>query len=153
MWGQSPKLKGPRAEVGFLGQPAPSPPARGSRGSTISSPSGVRGGVPAAKMFSCILQRATWPLPELVGSKFGGHGSIGPFKFAHDFWGGVAMWFSSKFFNIGRVRFHRIAKDQSIGQLIGSPAFSAALALPVVSRRMRTRSCGVGVPRCDIGLI
>jgi len=30
-----------------------------------------------------------------------------------------------------------------IGQLIGSQAFSAALALPVVSRHTRTQSCGL----------
>ena len=33
------------------GQPAPSPPARGSGGSAVSCPRGVQGGAPAAKRF------------------------------------------------------------------------------------------------------
>jgi len=49
--------KGPRAGVGFLGrwQPAPFPPARGLE-ERCKLPSGVRGGAPAAKRFSCILE-------------------------------------------------------------------------------------------------
>ena len=43
----------------------------------------------------------------------------------------------------------------AIGQLAGLPAFNAALALPVVSRRRRTQSCGLkkcGRRRC-IGVV
>jgi len=46
----------PRAAVDFLGrgQPAPSPPVRGS-GECYKLPSGVRSAAPAGKRFSCIL--------------------------------------------------------------------------------------------------
>ena len=50
--------EGPRAGVGFLRTGQPAPPQRiGVYGSAVSSSGGVRGGSPAAEVFSCILCR------------------------------------------------------------------------------------------------
>jgi len=53
------KTEGPKAESGRLGSwggaATPSPPARGSQGSVVSSPSWVRGGAPTIQRFSTIL--------------------------------------------------------------------------------------------------
>jgi len=72
--GRIPRPKGLRAGVGFLERGQPSqPPAYQLEGlgSAVSSPSGVRGGTPAAKKFSCILE-APGSLPRnLLGAKFG----------------------------------------------------------------------------------
>ena len=79
--GQSPRLIGLRARLRFLGrgQPAPSPLATGL-GSAVSSPSGGRGGAPATKMFSYILEVPRGPFRNLLGAKFGGggHGPLAP---------------------------------------------------------------------------
>jgi len=77
--GQSPRLIGLRARLRFLGrgQPAPSPLATGL-GSAVSSPSGGRGGAPATKMFSYILEVPRGPFRNLLGAKFGGGGAWPP---------------------------------------------------------------------------
>ena len=73
--GRIPRPKGLRAGVEFLGRGQLSqPPAYQLEGlgSAVSSLSGVRGGTPAAKRFSCILE-APGSLPRnLLGAKFGG---------------------------------------------------------------------------------
>ena len=66
---EGPKSEAQRAEskVGFLGQLGDL-----EIESTVSSPSRVRGGVPAAKMFSCILEAQHGLSRNLSESKFGG---------------------------------------------------------------------------------
>jgi len=50
--------EGSRAGMGFLGEGQPAPPHQlGGLRSSVSSPSEVQGGAPAAECFSCILSR------------------------------------------------------------------------------------------------
>ena len=52
------------------------PISYGVCGSAVSSRSEVRGGAPAAKRFSCILEGPDGLSCNLLGTKFGGHGPL-----------------------------------------------------------------------------
>ena len=71
--GQSLRPKGSRAEVGFLGRGSQPPPHQlEGLGEHCKLSRRVQGGVPAAKMFSCILEAPHGLSWKLVGAKFAG---------------------------------------------------------------------------------
>jgi len=79
---RSPRPKGPRAEVGFLGRGQPAsllPTNKGDLGSAVSSPNGFRGGAWPLEVFLAFYKRQMSSPSTCWGPSFGeGHGLIGP---------------------------------------------------------------------------
>jgi len=86
--GRRVKARGPKGRQrgwGLLGKGAASllPTSWEVWGIAVSSSSGVGGGAPAAKRFSCILEEPDSLSWNLLGAKFGGHGPLPPSQSAY----------------------------------------------------------------------